>query len=305
MPKGKDLSKRVSGIIVMYKAHKGFGFAKKDGVDEKDVWFGVNSWKERIQHEKLKPGLKVEFETEMENGKERAINMTVEFPEEGVEDKENKGKKEKKGKSKAAENEDKSSKDSTLGPASQRVSGKIIFYNKEKGFGFAKKDGARDGDKDVWFGVKSLYHHYFHPNLTADMEVEFELDKGYDGRERARNMTGPGGAKIEISKRKRLRKIQEDEDNKDMDSEEIDEDSDEMAEDSEEEVQSKKGHNATKVAPKRKMVENETKSVKKASFESPPPKKKKNKFNGVIGNDSIAQPKSFKKAKKLRNKLKQ
>ena len=44
--------------------------------------------------------------------------------------------------------------------------------------------------KDVWFGVKSLYHHYFHPNLMADMEVEFELDKGYDGRERARNMTG-------------------------------------------------------------------------------------------------------------------
>ena len=117
---------------------------------------------------------------------------------------------------------------------------------------------------------------------------------------------GPGGAKIEISKRKRLRKSQEDEENKDMDSEEIDKDSDEMDEDSEEEeVQSKKGHNAIKVAPKRKMLENETKSVKKASFESPPPKKKKNKFNGVMGNDSIAQPKSFKKAKKLRNKLKQ
>ena len=47
--------------------------------------------------------------------------MLVEFPEEGVEDKENKGKKEKKGRSKSAENEDKSSKDSGLGPASQRV----------------------------------------------------------------------------------------------------------------------------------------------------------------------------------------
>jgi len=290
MLKGKDLSKRVSGTIVMYKAHKGFGFAKKDGVDDKDVWFGVNSWKERILHKKLKPGLKVEFETEMENGKERAIDMTVEFPKEEGEDEETKGKQEKKGKSKSAENkEDKSSvksaKDSGLGPASKRVSGKIVFYNKEKGFGFAKKDGSRDEDKDVWFGVKSLYHHYFHPNLTANIEVEFEVDKGDDGRERALNMTGPGGAKIEISQRKRLRKGQEEDIEKDddIDSEEIDEGSDEMDEDSKEVVQSKKRHNAIKVAPKRKMVENKAKSVNKASF---------------------AQPKSFKKAKKFMEKLK-
>ena len=68
----------VSGTVVMYKVDKGFGFAKKDGAKEgdKDVWFGVKSWKERIAYEKVKPGIRVHFDLETNEGKERAVNMT-------------------------------------------------------------------------------------------------------------------------------------------------------------------------------------------------------------------------------------
>ena len=44
--------------------------------------------------------------------------------------------------------------------------------------------------KDVWFGVKSLKHHYYHPNFKVHTPVEFEIEKGDDGRERALRVTG-------------------------------------------------------------------------------------------------------------------
>ncbi|CEO99911.1 CSD domain-containing protein [Plasmodiophora brassicae] len=70
-----------------------------------------------------------------------------------------------------------------------RSSGIVKFFNVTKGFGFIT---PHDGGDDVFVHQTAIHAQGFR-SLAEGEQVEFEVEKGEDGRIRASNVTGPLG----------------------------------------------------------------------------------------------------------------
>jgi cold shock CspA family protein len=70
--------------------------------------------------------------------------------------------------------------------------GKVRWYNQQKGFGFLE---CANGSPDVFVHQSAIHKDGFR-SLLKDEEVEFRLVKDDKGRNRAVNVTGPGGKQV-------------------------------------------------------------------------------------------------------------
>lgn len=71
--------------------------------------------------------------------------------------------------------------------------GIVKFFNQEKGFGFIVPD---DGGPDLFFGARSVVDRQ---KISADDIVEFDLDKGRNGRPCAINVNGVNGKCVQTT----------------------------------------------------------------------------------------------------------
>ena len=71
----------------------------------------------------------------------------------------------------------------------QRVSGRVKWFNWNKGFGFITVDGS---DEEVFVHQSNIEAEGFR-SLHENEVVEFELVVGVDGKKKAFHVTGPGG----------------------------------------------------------------------------------------------------------------
>ena len=62
--------------------------------------------------------------------------------------------------------------------------GKVKWFNKNKGFGFIAPD---EGDKDIFVHISALERSGI-DDLADDQKVSFEISSGRDGRESADNI---------------------------------------------------------------------------------------------------------------------
>jgi len=272
----KVIEEQVVGKVALYIKKKKFGSIKrndaKDG--DKEIFF---LGKKDIGI----PGLELKFDViEREKGtRNRAVNIEVlkTAENEALKVEWEKLKDLVGGKSKHTEEIESK-------VIEEKVVGKVaLFLNKRK-YGFIKRNDAKEGDKEIFF--------FGHQDIgLTGLEVKFDVVEREKGT-RAVNVemleTQENEAlKVEWQK---LNPIKLKEDLVNGKSKHT------------EEIESKVIEE--QVAPKRKMVENKAKSVKNTSFageeltDSTPSKKKKIKY---VGDDSISQPKSSKKAKKLMN----
>lgn len=75
---------------------------------------------------------------------------------------------------------------------SGKQTGKVLWFKQDKGFGFITPS---DGGKDVFVHQSAIQAEGFR-SLAEGQEVEFEVAQGDNGKLSAKNVTGPGGAKI-------------------------------------------------------------------------------------------------------------
>ncbi|CAA6655967.1 unnamed protein product [Spirodela intermedia] len=74
-----------------------------------------------------------------------------------------------------------------------RSTGKVKWFNGTKGFGFITPD---DGGEELFVHQSSIKSAGFR-TLAADETVEYCVSEGDDGRIKAVDVTGPGGAPVE------------------------------------------------------------------------------------------------------------
>ncbi|KAK8967408.1 putative F-box/LRR-repeat protein 23 [Platanthera guangdongensis] len=74
------------------------------------------------------------------------------------------------------------------------MAGTVAWFDVRRGFGFITPEG---GGKDIFVHQSSIIAEGFR-SLTVGESVEFVLSEGDDGRARAINVTGPGGACITV-----------------------------------------------------------------------------------------------------------
>merc|ERR1719159_987102 len=71
-----------------------------------------------------------------------------------------------------------------------KSTGFVKFFDNEKGYGFIEND---DGSGDIFVHQSQIYSKGFR-SLAEDERVEFDAEQQDDGKWRALNVTGPGGA---------------------------------------------------------------------------------------------------------------
>ncbi|OIW08851.1 hypothetical protein TanjilG_16432 [Lupinus angustifolius] len=80
---------------------------------------------------------------------------------------------------------------------SERVTGKVKWFNDTKGFGFITPD---DGGDDLFVHQSQLKSDGFR-SLAEGESVEFQIEADSDGRTKAVDVTGPDGANVQGSRR--------------------------------------------------------------------------------------------------------
>ncbi|KAF5745372.1 Glycine-rich protein 2b [Tripterygium wilfordii] len=80
---------------------------------------------------------------------------------------------------------------------SDRLTGKVKWFNDTKGFGFITPD---DGGDDLFVHQSSIRSEGFR-SLGDGEEVEFQIENGSDGRTKAVDVTGPNGEPVQGSTR--------------------------------------------------------------------------------------------------------
>lgn len=83
-------------------------------------------------------------------------------------------------------------------PAGPIKTGKVKWFNSTKGFGFITPD---DGGEDLFVHQTSITAEGFR-SLEDGESVEYTVETGSDGRTKALNVTGPGGANVKGSSRR-------------------------------------------------------------------------------------------------------
>mmetsp|Transcript_2319 Transcript_2319/g.2588 ORF Transcript_2319/g.2588 Transcript_2319/m.2588 type:complete len:207 (-) Transcript_2319:324-944(-) len=79
-----------------------------------------------------------------------------------------------------------------------KIAGKVNWFNVAKGFGFITRD---DGEGDVFVHQSDLHAEGFR-SLREGEGVEFAIETGEDGRNKAVNVTGPEGACVQGAPRR-------------------------------------------------------------------------------------------------------
>ncbi|KAK7351920.1 hypothetical protein VNO77_11691 [Canavalia gladiata] len=79
----------------------------------------------------------------------------------------------------------------------QRVSGKVKWFNDQKGFGFITTD---EGGEDLFVHQSSIRSHGFR-SLALGESVEFLIESDPDGRTKAVDVTGPHQSPVQGSRR--------------------------------------------------------------------------------------------------------
>ncbi|CAI8611413.1 unnamed protein product [Vicia faba] len=82
---------------------------------------------------------------------------------------------------------------------SSRLSGKVNWFNDIKGFGFITPD---DGTEEIFVHQSQIKTDGFR-SLAPGESVEYQVEYGSDGRPKAVQVTGPGGAAVQGSERSR------------------------------------------------------------------------------------------------------
>ncbi|CAA0837895.1 Cold shock domain-containing protein 4 [Striga hermonthica] len=75
--------------------------------------------------------------------------------------------------------------------------GTVKWFSDQKGFGFITPD---DGGEDLFVHQSAIKSEGFR-SLAEGSAVEFVVEQGNDGRDKAANVTGPGGAAVQGSNR--------------------------------------------------------------------------------------------------------
>ncbi|XP_059458255.1 glycine-rich protein 2 [Corylus avellana] len=78
----------------------------------------------------------------------------------------------------------------------ERLSGTVKWFNDQKGFGFITPD---DGGDDLFVHQSSIRAEGFR-SLGEGEAVEYQIESGSDGRTKAVDVTGPGGADVQGSR---------------------------------------------------------------------------------------------------------
>ncbi|KAL5066224.1 hypothetical protein RYX36_027962 [Vicia faba] len=78
---------------------------------------------------------------------------------------------------------------------SSRLSGKVNWFNDIKGFGFITPD---DGTEEIFVHQSQIKTDGFR-SLAPGESVEYQVEYGSDGRPKAVQVTGPGGAAVQGS----------------------------------------------------------------------------------------------------------
>ncbi|XP_059296844.1 cold shock protein 2-like isoform X1 [Lycium ferocissimum] len=79
----------------------------------------------------------------------------------------------------------------------RRMKGSVKWFSDQKGFGFVTPD---DGGEDLFVHQSGIRSEGFR-SLAEGEPVEFDVESGDDGRTKAVNVTGPGGAPVKGSTR--------------------------------------------------------------------------------------------------------
>ncbi|CAI8616811.1 unnamed protein product [Vicia faba] len=80
---------------------------------------------------------------------------------------------------------------------SSRLSGKVKWFNDQKGFGFITPD---DGTEELFVHQSQIQTDGFR-SLAEGESVEYQVESDSDGRSKAVQVTGPDGASVQGSKR--------------------------------------------------------------------------------------------------------
>ncbi|BAT91056.1 hypothetical protein VIGAN_06236000 [Vigna angularis var. angularis] len=80
---------------------------------------------------------------------------------------------------------------------SGKVSGKVKWFNDQKGFGFITPD---DGSEDLFVHQSQIKSDGFR-SLAEGESVEFAIESDSDGRAKAVDVTGPDGASVQGTRR--------------------------------------------------------------------------------------------------------
>ncbi|KAJ8767089.1 hypothetical protein K2173_012680 [Erythroxylum novogranatense] len=75
----------------------------------------------------------------------------------------------------------------------EKLTGKVKWFNDQKGYGFITPD---DGSDDLFVHQSSILSEGFR-SLAENEEVEFQIEHSYDGRTKAVDVTGPEGNPVQ------------------------------------------------------------------------------------------------------------